>query len=428
MITEQTICQYCDLLEHELQPALGCTEPIAVAYASAKARELLGCFPDKILVECSGNIIKNVKGVIVPTTGNMRGIDTSAVLGTVGGDPARELETLSAVKPEDIARTKELLQTDFCTVRMLERGNALRVRVTSQKGEERAVVEIAGGHTDIVYLEKNGDILLNNIKADETISAPREIPQLSVKSILEFAENVPIEKVYPMLSRQLLYNLDIANEGLSKRYGANVGATLLEEYGDSVAVRARAYAAAGSDARMSGCVLPVIINSGSGNQGLTVSLPVYIYAKELSVSEEKLYRALCISNLIAIHIKSNLGKLSAFCGAVSAACGAGAAITYLHLGGYEAITDTITNTLANVSGIVCDGAKPSCAAKIASALDAALLAHKLAMHGRNFNAGEGLVMEDIESTIASVGAVGRDGMRETDHEILMIMTGAKVCS
>ena len=422
MLTEKTICQYCELLEHELQPALGCTEPIAVAYASAKVRELLGCFPDKLLVECSGNIIKNVKGVIVPTTGNMRGIDTSAVLGVVGGDPKLELETLSAVQPEDIERTKELLKTDFCTVRMLEHGNALRVRVTAKAGEESAVVEIAGGHTDIVYLEKNGEILLNNIGED-----PREIPQLTVASILEFAQGVPLERIKPVLSWQLECNMKIAQEGLSKPYGASVGTTLLEEYGDSVAVRARAYAAAGSDARMSGCVLPVVINSGSGNQGITVSLPVYIYGQELGATEEKIYRALALSNLISIHIKSNLGKLSAFCGAVSASCGTGAAITYLYGGGYDLIAETISNTLANVSGIVCDGAKPSCAAKIASSLDAALLAHKLAMRGRNFHAGEGLVMEDIESTIASVGAVGRDGMRETDHEILMLMTGAKVC-
>lgn len=412
--------EYLAIMKEELVPALGCTEPIAIAYGAARAREILGELPEQITVRCSGNIIKNVKAVIVPTTGNMKGIETSAVLGAVGGDAAKKLEVLMDVTDEDLAATRRLLKEKICRVELIEGVSNLQIIVEMKKGEETSLVEIAFAHTNIVREEKNGQVLFRK-EMDASGASGTDRSLLNLRDIYEFVRTVEIGEVRDLIDRQVAYNMNIAREGLNKNYGANVGATILKYYGDDVKSRARALPAAGSDARMNGCVLPVMINSGSGNQGMTVSLPVAVYAEELKVSEETAYRALVFSNLVAIYQKNELGKLSAYCGAVSAATGAGAGIAYLHGADYEVITETMTNTLANVSGIVCDGAKASCAAKIASSVDAAILAYHMAADHHCFHCGEGLVKEDAEATIRSFGRMGREGMRSTDVEILKIM-------
>jgi len=415
---------YLTVLKEELVPALGCTEPIAIALASAKARDVLGEFPDKIIASCSGNIIKNVKGVIVPTTGDMRGIETSAILGAVGGNAQKQLEVLADIRPEHIDKTRELLKTDLCKVEIIHGTANLNVIIAAKKGLDYALVEIKDKHTNIIRIEKNGKIIFS--KSSESADSSEEAidrTQMNIKSIYDFANTVEIEDVKHLLDTQIEYNTRIAEEGLKNSYGANVGSTLIKCYGEDIRNIAKAYPAAGSDARMSGCILPVVINSGSGNQGMTVSLPIIKYAQYLGVSQEKLYRALVLSNLTAIHQKTGIGSLSAYCGAVSAGCGSGAGIAYLYDAGLDIINKTIVNTLANVSGIVCDGAKPSCAAKIASSVDAALLGYNMAVNGQFFRSGEGLVKETVEETIRSVGHLGRKGMKETDVEILKIMVG-----
>ncbi len=411
---------YIKILKDELVPALGCTEPIAIAYAAAKAKEVLGMFPDRIEMCCSGNIIKNVKGVTVPNSGGLKGIDTAAVLGVVGGNAKKELEVLEGVTEEDIRRTKQLVEQGFCQCRLQEGVENLYVVAKVQKEEHTAEVTIVNRHTLIAKIVKDGKIIFENtISEDAPDYVDRSV--LNVRDILLFADEVRIEDVDKILDRQMEYNMAIAEEGFRHAYGAEVGRTLLRVYGEDVKVLARAYAAAGSDARMGGCSMPVVINSGSGNQGMTVSLPVMIFAKHWNVSREMLYRALVVSNLIAIHQKKYVGSLSAYCGAVSAACGAGAAITYLHGGGYQAVSLTITNTIGNVGGIVCDGAKSSCAAKIASAVDAAILAYYMGSGLHSFQPGEGIVQEDVEGTIKSMGYIGRVGMKNTDTEILNLM-------
>ena len=414
---------YVLLLEEELVPALGCTEPIAIAYASAEAAKLLPVSPVRMEAWCSGNIIKNVKGVTVPNSAGMKGIDAAAILGLVGGDPARKLEVLSTVTPDHIARTHQLLAEGFCTCHLVEGVSNLYILIKLFGEGHSAEVEISDKHTNITKKVLDGTVLFSaKAPLDDTPVKPKgDRSLLNVRDILEFAETARLEDVKEVLDRQIQMNTAISDEGLKHHYGADVGKTLLSVYGSDIKVRARARAAAGSDARMSGCSLPVVINSGSGNQGMAVSLPVIEFAKELGVSQEKLYRALIISNLLSLHQKKYIGSLSAYCGAVSAACGSGAAITYLYGGGYEEISKTITNTIANVGGIVCDGAKPSCAAKIASAVDAAIMAHNLSMAGHTFSPGEGLVQKDVEGTIASLGRVGREGMKSTDVEILHIM-------
>lgn len=422
-MTEREYGEFLAILKEELVPALGCTEPIAVAYASAVTRETLGQFPDDILVECSGNIIKNVKGVVVPMSGHMRGVEPAAVLGCVGGDPERELEVLSSVTKEHILRTKQLLKEKLCRVRLLDTDEKLHIRVTMTCKESSAVTEIKHTHTGIIRKEKDGKTLLQlsgNGLYEEAEMTDRS--NLSVERVVEFADTVKIEDIRDVIGRQIKYNSAISDEGIQGRYGAAIGATLLEAYGNDIKIRARARAAAGSDARMSGCVLPVVINSGSGNQGMTVSLPVIEYWKELNLPEEKLYRALCVSNLTAIHQKTRIGRLSAFCGAVSAAAGAGAAIAYLHGADAEQIGETVVNTLANVAGILCDGAKPSCAAKIASCVDAAITAYIQTCHEHSFRSGEGIVKDDVEQTICGVSRIAREGMGVTDVEILKVMT------
>ena len=414
--------QYLQILKEELIPALGCTEPIAIAYASAKAREVLGEEPVSIVAHCSGNIIKNVKGVIVPTTENMKGVEASAILGAIGGNPSKQLETLSDVKPEHIARTKELLKQKICHVELIEGVSNLDIIIEMTGKEHTCLVEIVYAHTNICRIEKDGKVLLDN-KQNPNHGSSVDRAILNLDDILDFAQNVKIQDVKEILDRQITCNLQIAQEGLKTGYGANVGPTLLSHYGQTVENLAKALPAAGSDARMNGCVLPVVINSGSGNQGMTVSLPIVVYADHLKSTDEEKYRALTLSNLIAIYQKNGLGKLSAYCGAVSAAAGAGAGIAYLHHSSKEVIEDTIVNTLANVSGIVCDGAKASCAAKIASAVDAAELGFFMANNNHVFSAGEGLVNESAEDTIKNIGRMGRVGMKSTDVDILKIMIG-----
>lgn len=418
---QQKYDNFIRVLEAELVPALGCTEPIAIAFAAAKVREVLGEMPQRLEIQCSGNIIKNVKGVVVPNSGGLRGISAAAILGMLCGRSDRELEVLSAVSEEDIARCRELMAQGICTTTLVKDVENLYIVAVAQGAEHTASVSVVNRHTLVTEIVRDGQVLLKkDVASPERSDA--DYGAMTVRDILDFADELDVADVRELLGRQIEMNTAIAREGLSHAYGAQVGYTLLQVFGDNVRTRACALAAAASDARMGGCPLPVMINSGSGNQGVTVSLPVIEYAKDLNVSEDKLYRALALSNLIAVHLKQYIGRLSAFCGAVSAACGAGAAITYLFGGGYDEIGYTIVNTLGTVGGIVCDGAKSSCAAKIASAVQAAIVAHYMGSHERVFRAGEGFVKEDLESTIRSMGYIGRVGMKETDYEILNIMT------
>ena len=410
---------YLSVLNRELIPALGCTEPVAIAYAAAKARSVLGQFPERMVIRCSGNIIKNVKGVTVPNSNGLRGVDVAAVLGVVGGDAERELEVLEGITPAHIKKTKELLAANFCRCEHQREVENLYISAAVFAGEHFAEVTMINRHTLITKIVHDGEILYSRELSEE--SGRVDWALWSVKDILAFAEEVDIAKVQNILDRQIEMNTRVSKEGLSKNYGAQVGKTLLEIYGDNLETRARAKAAAGSDARMGGCSMPVVINSGSGNQGITITLPIVEYAMEWKVPKETLYRALLIGNLISIYQKHFIGNLSAFCGAVTASSGVGAAITYMAGGGYEKISQTITNIVGNVGGIVCDGAKASCAAKIASAVDAAILGHRLSMKGLGFHAGEGIVQKDVDETIRSIGYVGCVGMKQTDVEILKIM-------
>lgn len=425
-ITEHDCRQFIAILEEELVPALGCTEPIAVAYAGAHARTLLGKLPERVHIKSSGNIIKNVKSVTVPNSGNMKGIPAAAAIGIIGGNPEKGLEVLADITEADISRAKEFLQDVPCKVSLLDTVASLHFIVAVFAGDDSASVEIIHQHTNIVHTMKNGkDVLSVPFEPESANAALTDRSGLSVEKILTFADTVDLERVRPVLERQIEYNTRISREGLEHPYGINAGTNLLEaakaERAVTFKIRAQAAAAAGSDARMSGCTLPVVTNSGSGNQGITVSLPVIVFAEENNIPHERLLRGLLVSNLTAIHQKTRIGRLSAYCGAVSAACGSGAGITYLSGGSYEQVCETVTNTLAVVSGIVCDGAKPSCASKIATAVDAAINAHYLAMKNAVFQAGDGIVKDDIERTIAGVGSIAADGMRETDKVILKIM-------
>ncbi len=416
--------QYTAILKSELIKALGCTEPIAVAYAAAKARSVLGTMPDHCVVRCSGNIVKNVKGVTVPNSGGMKGIGAAAVLGLVGGDPDRELSVLQSVKPEDIEKTAELLKTDFCKAELAEGVENLYIDVKLSKGDEEASVLLKEKHNNIVKITKNGETVFE--KNDEKNKAAGAFvidrSTLNMKDIIDYAENAALSEFEDLVQTQIDCNLAIAKEGLTKDYGVKVGQTLLEYAGGpSVQIKARAYAAAGSDARMSGCPLPVVINSGSGNQGITVSMPLYIYALHYNIPRERMLRALALADLVACHQKRYIGNLSAYCGAVSAAAGSAAGIAWMLGKDYKVICDTVTNTIATIGGMVCDGAKPSCAAKIASAVETALTSLNMAENGRVFAPGEGIVKSDIEGTIASVGRMGKTGMKSTDVEILNIM-------
>lgn len=421
---------YVKILSEELVPAMGCTEPIAIAYAAAKAREVLGMMPDQVKIGVSDNIIKNVKSVVVPNTNGMRGIEAAAAAGIVGGDTRRQLEVIAEVTEEEKEVMREFLEQTPVKVEAIDNGIIFDIIITLHKENASTVVRISQYHTNIVYVEKNGEVLLDATKVEQknTCEDLSEVETgltdksfLNIKGILEFADTCEIADVKAVLDRQIQYNSLIAEEGLLGDYGANIGSTYLKFYGYEVRNRAIAKAAAGSDARMSGCELPVIINSGSGNQGITVSVPVIEYAKDLAVPKEKLYRALIVSNLIAVHEKTGIGRLSAYCGAVSAGCAAGCGIAYLQGGDYRAISHTLVNSLAIVSGIICDGAKSSCAAKIASSVEAGILGFHMYQNGQQFRGGEGIVTTGVEATIRNVGQLGREGMRQTDKEIVKIM-------
>lgn len=413
---------YVQILKEELVPAMGCTEPIALAYCAAKAREVLGCLPERCVVEASGNIVKNVKSVIVPNTGGLKGIEAAAAAGIVAGDAGKILEVISGVTEKQKGEIREFLSRAEIRVEPLETDEILDMIVTLYKGESTSRVRISNYHTNIVLIEKNGQVVYERgvMAAKEAQMADRSL--LNVEDIYDFAKTADLEDVRDIIGRQIAYNSAISEEGLKNSWGANVGSVLLKAYGDDVQVRARAAAAAGSDARMSGCGMPVIINSGSGNQGMTASLPVIEYAKELGSSEEELYRALLLSNLLTIHQKTGIGRLSAYCGAVSAGCGAGCGIAFLQGADLKAIAHTLVNALAIVSGIICDGAKPSCAGKIAAAVDAGILGYQMYVNGQQFRGGDGIISKGVENTIHNVGRLGKDGMKETDKEIIRIMT------
>ena len=415
---------YISILKEELVPAMGCTEPIALAYCAAKAREVLGEMPDKVVIGASGSIIKNVKSVIVPNTDHMKGIPAAAVAGIVGGDASKELEVIAAVTPEQIAAMRTFIAEVPITVEHVDNGLTFEIIVTVFKGEHYAKVRIVNYHTNIVLVEKDGEVLMEVHVDGEGEEGLTDRSILNLADILDFAETVDIEDVKPTLDRQIQYNTAIAQEGLRGDYGSNIGTVLLQTYGDqSVMIRAKAMAAAGSDARMNGCEMPVIINSGSGNQGMTTSLPVIEYAKELKVSDEKLYRALTVANLVTIHQKTSIGRLSAFCGAVSAGAGAGAGIAYLQGADLNGISHTVANAIATTGGIVCDGAKASCASKIATAVEAGILGYNMHIRNQNFQPDDGLVGDNPEETIANIGRLGKQGMKHTNEEIIKIMVG-----
>ncbi|MCI6157489.1 MAG: L-serine ammonia-lyase, iron-sulfur-dependent, subunit alpha [Peptoniphilaceae bacterium] len=422
-LTREEMQNYTDIINGTLIPAMGCTEPIAIAYAAAKARSLLPEEPMHISLACSGNIIKNVKSVTVPNSGGQRGISAAAILGMVGGEPDKMLEVISNVNEEDREKCRELVKQGFCDVCHVENVLNLYIQVKLWGRNHEVKLTIEDHHTNITQIQLDGKIIYQKEKEAETTSMPaRPGSSMSLRGILEYADTVDIADIRDVLQRQIDMNSAISQEGLDEPWGAQVGKTVLENWGSDVRSRAVARAAAGSDARMSGCALPVVINSGSGNQGITVTMPVLEYAGELQISEQKRFRALAVSNLVSIYIKHFIGALSAFCGAVSAACGAGAAITYMSGGSYQHIGRTITNTLGNVGGIVCDGAKPSCAAKIASSVNAAILGHYMSMAHKEFLPGEGIVEEDVEATIRNMGYIGKVGMQPTDSEILKVMT------
>lgn len=413
--------RYAAILNAELVPAMGCTEPISIAYAAAKAREVLGCAPERAELIVSNNIIKNVKSVVVPNTGGLKGLEAAVAAGAAAGNASRVLEVISSVDDEGRRAIAEFLNDVPIRVTPADGDEVFDILVDLRAGEDSARVRITSCHTNIVLIEKNGTPLYEgDPQTDE--SHPEGYDELNVRDILEYAETCCLDPVRDALERQIAYNTAISEEGLTGRWGAAVGKTLLAMYGDDVKIRARAAAAAGSDARMSGCDKPVIINSGSGNQGMTASLPVIVYARELGKSREELLRGLVLSNLLTIHLKTGIGRLSAYCGAVCAGCASGAAIAWLNGGGYAEITHTLVNSLAVVSGIICDGAKPSCAAKIASAVDAGLLGWQMYCHGTQFYGGDGIVKKGVEETIRTVGRLGREGMRDTDREIILIMT------
>jgi L-cysteine desulfidase len=413
---------YLKILARELVPAMGCTEPIAIAFCAAKARAALGMLPDYIKVEASGNIIKNVKSVVVPNTGGGRGIAVAAAVGVVAGDETKGLEVVSGVTDAQLAQLKEYLTAVKIDVCPAASEYLLDIVVTVRKGASEAKARVVNEHTNIVLVEKDGHVLEQKEISEAADPEAPDYTLLSMKDIYDFALTADIDDVKDILDRQIELNTAISQEGLKNDYGANIGKVLLKAYGNDIKIRAKAVAAAGSDARMNGCSLPVVINSGSGNQGMTASLPVIEYAKELKADREKLYRALLISNLVTLHQKTGIGRLSAYCGAVSAGAGAGAGIAWLCGGDFETVTHTVVNALAITSGIVCDGAKSSCAAKIAFAVDAGIMGWQMYVNGQQFYGGDGIILKGVENTIRSIGRLGRVGMRETDKEIIRMMT------
>ena len=411
---------YVRVLEQELVPAMGCTEPIAVAYAAAVAAKNLPTLPEKVRIRVSGNIIKNVKSVIVPNTGGLHGLEAAAAAGIVAGDPEAKLLVISQVTPEQQVQIAQYLKTAKFTVEESTSGALFDIHITLEGGGRRAVCRIAGEHTNIVHIEADGQTVLQRaLEVSDEESAEKAL--LNVEKIVQFADEANLEDVKAILDRQIQCNMAIAEEGLKNNYGARIGQVLLATRGNDVVTRAKAYAAAASDARMGGCEMPVVINSGSGNQGITTAVPVIIYARDVGASDELLYRSLLVANLVTLHLKSGIGPLSAYCGAISAGCGAAAGITYLLGGKYREIAHTIVNAIAINSGVICDGAKASCAAKIASAVEAGILGMEMFHQGSQFLGGDGIVSKGVENTIGNVSRLASEGMRKTDAEIIKIM-------
>lgn len=420
---KQRMETYLDILREELVPAMGCTEPIAIAYAAALALDTLGAMPERTVLTVSGNIVKNVKSVVVPNTGGRKGMRSAVAAGLCFGKAERELEVIAEAKPEDLSAMDAWLETAAIEIREAESDLPFDLAVELIRGGESAYVHIVSHHTNVVCIRKNGETLLEKPWSAAADTVPENRASLNVEDIVAFADEVDVERLRPILQRQIDCNMAIAKEGLTGKYGAGIGKILILSYGNSVHNRAKAWAAAGSDARMDGCEMPVVINSGSGNQGLTASVPVIIYAQECAVSEALLFRALAVSNLVTIHLKTGIGSLSAYCGATSAGAGAGAGICYLYGGKGKEVSHTIVNALAINSGMICDGAKASCAAKIASAVEAGMLGMRMYMHDSQFYGGDGIVVKGVENTIRAVSTIARDGMRGTDKEVIRLMMG-----
>ncbi len=428
-ISREDYIKYGKILEEELIPAMGCTEPIAVAYCASVARKTLGSLPEKVEVFASGNIIKNVKSVVVPNTGGLRGIAAAAAAGIVAGEPEKELQVISAVTDEEKRAIQTFLDKIPITIDTTSSGLVFDLAVVLTGEGHTARVRIASYHTNIVHIEKDGDVLYSAEVTEDGDGDLTDRSFMRAEGIMEYADTVNLDEVLPLLRRQIEYNTAIAEEGIRGNYGANIGSVLLRSYKDltaledenSVLLKCRAYAAAGSDARMNGCEMPVIINSGSGNQGITVSVPVIIYAREMGISEEKMLRALVLSNLLAIYQKTPIGRLSAYCGVINAGTAAACGIAYLKGGSFKTIAHTLVNSLAISSGVICDGAKASCAGKISLALDNAFLGYRMYENGQQFYGGDGIVKKGVDNMVSGVGRLGREGMRATDEEILRIM-------
>ncbi len=416
---------YVGILKEELIPAMGCTEPIAVAYAGALARKALGALPERVSLCVSGNIVKNVKSVIVPHTGGRKGLKVAVAVGICCGDADQELEVISGVTEQQLKELDQYLEQVEVKITESIANCPFDIQVTAYHGDDCAYARIIGHHTNVVSVKKNDNVLVDVPFQDDVVQAPENRKLLDVAHIVQFADEVEIPDVQEVLQRQIDYNMAIAQAGMDGSYGATIGKILLKSYGNCIQNRAKAWAAAGSDARMCGCELPVVINSGSGNQGMTASIPVIIYAREMGMTQEALYRALVVSNLVTIHLKTGIGSLSAYCGATSAGCGAGAGICYLYGGRFDQISHTIVNALAINSGMICDGAKASCAAKIASAVEAGLLGMQMNMHDSQFFGGDGIVIKGVENTIRAVSQIAREGMRGTDQEIIHLMIGCE---
>ena len=413
--------QYLDILAEELRPAMGCTEPIALAYVGAKARQLLGKLPERVDIGVSGNIIKNVKSVIVPNTGGLHGIGPAVCAGIVCGDPDQELEVISAVTDAQRAELAAFLDSAQIEIHSAKSCLVFDIDLKLYAGEDSVRLRIVNHHTNLVYMEKNGEVLLDLPITESSEDHLTDKSCLSIERIVEFAECLDVEDIRDTVLRQVEYNMAIAEEGLRNTWGANIGSVIMARQGTLLCKRAAAYAAAGSDARMSGCEMPVIILSGSGNQGITASVPVAVYAKELGKTEEEMLRSVALSDLVTIHQKTGIGRLSAYCGAISAGCGAGAGIAFLQGGRLHAVAHTVVNAIAILSGTICDGAKPSCAAKIAAAVDAGILGCEMYLEHQQFYGGDGIVTKGVDNTVSNVGRLAREGMRETDKTILKIM-------
>ena len=418
---DQLYNQYLEILKEELRPAMGCTEPIALAYAAAKAKQVLGCTPDKVRLFVSGNIIKNVKSVIVPNTGKLHGMAAAVSAGIVAGDADKELEVISSVPVEKYAAIREYMEKVDLEIQPAYSELVFDIDLFVYGGGDMVRLRIANHHTNVVLIQRNDEVLLEREVSESSEENLTDKSCLNIEDIVAFADCVDLEDIRPYVARQVEYNMAIAEEGINCDWGANIGKVMLRHQGNSPEKTASAWAAAGSDARMSGCEKPVIICSGSGNQGITASVPVAVYAREMGICEEKMLRAVALSDLVTLYQKVGIGRLSAYCGAISAGCGAGAAIAYLRGGDAHAVAHVVVNAVAILSGTICDGAKPSCAAKIAAAVDAGILGYQMYLEGQQFYGGDGIVTKGVDNTVRNVGILAREGMRQTDRTILEIM-------